>query len=297
MNINYFRLCVLAFSLTLGTIAQAQVRSKTYEQYINKYKDIAIDEMNKHHIPASITLAQGILESGAGQSWLAQASNNHFGIKCGISWTGNTVRHDDDARSECFRAYKHPKESYEDHSKFLMTGQRYAFLFKLDPTDYRGWARGLKQAGYATAPDYANRLINLIELYELYKYDYKSNMKWVFTNTNPHQPYLANGLVYVVARFGDTWKSIGKEFDISSRKLIKYNDLYKDYILKEGDIVYLEKKRIRADEEHIIHQVRPGDSMHSISQRYGIQLKNLYKMNKMKPEDPTPSIGFYLRLR
>lgn len=297
MSINYFRLCVLAFSLTLGTIAQAQVRSKTYEQYINKYKDIAIDEMNKHHIPASITLAQGILESGAGQSWLAQASNNHFGIKCGISWTGNTVRHDDDARSECFRAYKHPKESYEDHSKFLMTGQRYAFLFKLDPTDYRGWARGLKQAGYATAPDYANRLINLIELYELYKYDYKSNMKWVFNNTNPHQPYLANGLVYVVARFGDTWKSIGKEFEISSRKLIKYNDLYKDYILKEGDVVYLEKKRIRADEEHIIHQVRPGDSMHSISQRYGIQLKNLYKMNKMKPEDPTPSIGFYLRLR
>ena len=294
---NYFRLCVLAFSLTLGTIAQAQVRSKTYEQYISKYKDIAIDEMNKHHIPASITLAQGILESGAGQSWLAQASNNHFGIKCGISWTGNTVRHDDDAKSECFRAYKHPKESYEDHSKFLMTGQRYAFLFKLDPTDYRGWARGLKQAGYATAPDYANRLINLIELYELYKYDYKSNMKWVFTNTNPHQPYLANGLVYVVARFGDTWKSIGKEFDVSPRKLIKYNDSYKDYILKEGDIVYLEKKRIRADEEHIIHQVRPGDSMHSISQRYGIQLKNLYKMNKMRPEDPTPYVGFYIRLR
>lgn len=297
MSMNYLRLCILACSFMIGTISQAQVRSKVYEQYIDKYKHIAIEEMNKHHIPASITLAQGILESGAGQSWLAKASNNHFGIKCGISWTGNTIRHDDDARAECFRAYKHAKESYEDHSKFLRTGQRYAFLFKLNPTDYKGWARGLKKAGYATAPDYATKLINLIELYGLYNYDQKSNRKWVVNNSDAHQPYLANGLLYVVARAGDTWKSISKEFDISSRKLIKYNDLYKEYILKEGDIVYLEKKRVRADEEHIIHQVRPGDSMYSISQRYGIQLKKLYKMNKMRPEDPAPYVGYYIRLR
>ena len=125
----------------------------------------------------------------------------------------------------------------------------------------------------------------------------KSNRKWVQNNTDTHQPYLANGLVYVIARAGDTWKSIGKEFEISQRKLIKYNDMFKEYELKAGDIVYLEKKRPRADEEHIIHQVRAGDSMYSIAQRYGIQLKKLYKMNKMKPEDPAPQVGYYIRLR
>lgn len=276
---------------------QAQTRNRQYEEYIHKYKDLAIDEMKRYRIPASITLAQGLLESGAGKSTLARKSNNHFGIKCGGDWTGRTVRHDDDARNECFRAYKHPRDSYEDHSKFLKGRSRYASLFKLKITDYKGWAHGLKKAGYATDPRYAYRLIDIIELYELHKYDTKDGIKWMKEFPNPHQPYLANDLLYIVVRPGDTFKKLSKEFDISQRKLRKYNDLYKGYVLKPGDIIYLDKKHRRADKEHIVHVVRGGESMYSISQKYGIRLKNLYKMNKMKPEDPSPKVGDILRLR
>ena len=276
---------------------QAQTRSRQYEEYIKKYRDLAVEEMKRYHIPASITLAQGLLESGAGQSELARKSNNHFGIKCGGDWRGNTVSHDDDARGECFRAYKHPKESYEDHSKFLVNRPRYASLFKLQITDYKGWARGLKQAGYATNPRYADQLIGIIELYGLHQYDTKEGLKWMKENPNPHQPYIANDLLYIVVRSGDSWKSISKEFDISQKKLRKYNDLYKGYTLRVGDILYLEKKKKRADKEHIVHVLRAGESMHSISQKYGIRLKNLYKLNKLAPEDPAPKTGTILRLR
>lgn len=275
----------------------AQKRNSQYEEYIRKYNKLAVDEMKRYHIPASITLAQGLLESGAGRSTLARKSNNHFGIKCGGDWTGRTVRHTDDAPNECFRAYKHVKDSYEDHSKFLRNRSRYAALFKLKITDYKGWAHGLKKAGYATDPQYAYRLIDIIELYDLHKYDTKSGIKWMKEFPNPHQPYLANDLLYVVARQGDTFKKIGKEFDISSRKIRKYNDLYKGYVIKPGDIIYLDKKHRRADKEHIVHVVKPGDSMYSISQKYGIRLKNLYKMNRMRPEDPSPKVGDILRLR
>ena len=276
---------------------QAQTRSRQYEEYIKKYRELAVEEMKKYHIPASITLAQGLLESGAGQSTLARKSNNHFGIKCGSDWRGKTVSHDDDARGECFRAYKHPKQSYEDHSKFLLGRPRYASLFKLKITDYKGWARGLKKAGYATNPRYAEQLIGIIELYDLYKYDTKGGLKWMKENPNPHQPYIANGLVYVVVRSGDSWKGISKEFDISQKKLRKYNDLYKGYALQVGDILYLEEKNKRASKEHIVHVLRAGESMHSISQKYGIRLKNLYKLNKMDPEDMAPETGTILRLR
>ena len=276
---------------------QAQTRNKQYEDYIKKYRELAVEEMKKYHIPASITLAQGLLESGAGQSTLARKSNNHFGIKCGGDWTGKTVSHDDDARGECFRAYKHPKDSYEDHSKFLAGRPRYASLFKLKITDYKGWARGLKKAGYATNPRYADQLIGIIELYELYKYDEKNYLKWIKKNPNPHQTYIANDLLYIVVRAGDSWKSISKEFDISQKKLRKYNDLYKGYALQVGDILYLEKKNKKADKEHIVHVLRAGESMYSVSQKYGIRLKNLYKMNKMDADDPAPEVGTILRLR
>lgn len=276
---------------------QAQTRNKQYEDYIKQYRDLAVDEMKKYHIPASITLAQGLLESGAGQSTLARKSNNHFGIKCGSDWQGKTVRHNDDARGECFRAYKHPKQSYEDHSKFLAGRPRYASLFKLKITDYKGWARGLKKAGYATDPRYAQRLIDIIELYDLDKYDKKGGLKWMKENPNPHQPYIANGLLYIVVRAGDTWKSISKEFDISQKKLRKYNDLYKGYELQPGDILYLEKKNRKAQKEHIVHVLRAGESMYLISQKYGIRLKNLYKLNKMDAEEPAPEVGTILRLR
>ena len=276
---------------------QAQTRNKQYEDYIKKYRELAVEEMKKYHIPASITLAQGLLESGAGQSTLARKSNNHFGIKCGSDWRGKTVSHDDDARGECFRAYKHPKESYEDHSKFLAGRSRYASLFKLKITDYKGWARGLKKAGYATNPRYADQLIGIIELYELHKYDEKNYLKWIKKNPNPHQTYIANDLLYIVVRAGDSWKSISKEFDISQKKLRKYNDLYKGYALQVGDILYLEKKNRKADKEHIVHVLRAGESMYSISQKYVIRLKKLYKMNKMDADDPAPEVGTILRLR
>ena len=293
MNRLIFTLVSLFALFTL----QAQTRNKQYENYIKQYLDIAVEEMRKYRIPASITLAQGLLESGAGQSTLARKSNNHFGIKCGNDWRGKTVSHDDDARGECFRVYKNPKESYEDHSKFLAGRPRYASLFKLKITDYKGWARGLKKAGYATNPQYANKLIGIIELYELYKYDTKDGLKWIKENPDPHQLYLANGLLYVVVRTGDTWKTISKELEISKKKLRKYNDLYKGYELQTGDILYLEKKNRRAPKGYVSHVLRAGESMHSVSQKYGIRLKRLYKMNKMKEEDPVPEVGTILRIR
>lgn len=280
-----------------GLLLHAQTRNRQYEAYIKQYRDIAVEEMKKYRIPASITLAQGLLESGAGQSSLARKSNNHFGIKCGSDWRGKTVRHDDDARRECFRAYKHPKDSYEDHSKFLANRPRYASLFKLKITDYKGWAKGLKKAGYATNPRYAQQLIDIIELYDLHKYDQKGGLKWMKDHPNPHQTYLANGLVYIIVRAGDSWKSISKELGISQRKLRKYNDLYKGYALQAGDILYLEKKKRKASKDYIVHVLRSGESMYSISQKYGIRLDRLYKLNKMSPEAPAPATGTILRLR
>ena len=273
-----FRLTAIVALLLISVAVQAQRRNSRYNEYIKQYAPLAVEQMREHRIPASITLAQGLLESGAGQSTLARKSNNHFGIKCGSNWRGRSVRHDDDARNECFRAYRNPKDSYEDHSLFLKRGARYAFLFKLKITDYRGWARGLKKAGYATDPSYANRLITIIEDYDLYKYD-------------------TRGLIaYVVARDGDTFQFLGKEFDISWRKLVKYNDLHKDYTLEAGDIIYLKGKRKKAAKPYTVYIVRDGDSMHSISQKYGIRLKNLYKMNR-KDAEYVPEVGDRLRLR
>lgn len=282
---------------------QAQYRNQRYVEYINQYSELAVEQMKIYKIPASITLSQGLLESGAGQSTLSQQSNNHFGIKCPGKWSGKTVRHDDDARDECFRAYGHPRESYEDHSKFLTSGSRYAFLFKLDITDYKGWARGLKQAGYATDPSYANRLITIIESYELYKYDkkgYRSSNDKVekkqHINRLTHQTFIMNDVLYVIARRGDTFESIAEEFDTFARKLIKYNDLNKDYTLAEGDMVYLHKKKKSAAPKYTVHTVRENDSMHSISQRYGIRLDNLYKLN-VKPGEYVPQVGDLIWLR
>ena len=292
-----FRLTAIVALLLISVAVQAQRRNSRYNEYIKQYAPLAVEQMREHRIPASITLAQGLLESGAGQSTLARKSNNHFGIKCGSNWRGRSVRHDDDARNECFRAYRNPKDSYEDHSLFLKRGARYAFLFKLKITDYRGWARGLKKAGYATDPSYANRLITIIEDYDLYKYDTRglSNREarnlekelkkkpWL---ANPHQVYIANDIAYVVARDGDTFQFLGKEFDISWRKLVKYNDLHKDYTLEAGDIIYLEKKKRKG---HISlkrtpHIIKPGESMYDIAQKYGIRLESLYKINDL-PDD------------
>lgn len=245
MKLSHWLIFMCLICITVST--SAQKRNKVYEDYIHKYRGIAVDEMKHYRIPASITLAQGLLESGAGKSELARKSNNHFGIKCGGSWDGRSVRHDDDARNECFRAYKHPKDSYRDHSKFLRSGARYAFLFRLKITDYKGWARGLKKAGYATDPQYANRLINIIELYDLDKYDHKGGLEWAEEFPNPHQPYLANELLYVVARRGDTFKSLGKSLisvtvscvNIMNCLRTMYSAVVKSYIWKKSVVVLL----------------------------------------------------------
>lgn len=304
LRLSFILFLLLGTSVLVCAMTNAQ-KNRLFLEYIKQYNEMAVDQMLRYKIPASITLAQGLLESGAGQSQLAKRSKNHFGIKCGGDWRGRTVRHTDDAPNECFRAYGNPKDSYEDHSKFLSGRARYASLFKLDITDYRGWARGLKKAGYATDPSYANRLIQIIEDYELYKYD-KFNKRDMraekreeerVTSGTAHQVYLANGLLYVIARRGDTFKGIGDEFDTSARKLIKYNDLHKDYTLMPEDIIYLKAKKKKADKKYTVHVVGDGDSMHGISQRYGIRMKNLYKMNKKDMDDYVPEMGDRLRLR
>ncbi len=277
---------------------KAQMKwNQAYQTYVNQYKDLAIEQMLRYRIPASITLAQGLFESRAGLSDLARQGNNHFGIKCHTSWTGARQYHDDDARGECFRVYQDAKESYEDHSKFLAKQPRYASLFELSITDYKGWARGLRRCGYATNPQYANKLIQIIELYKLHDYDKAKRYDHFMANhSGTDQPVNAEGLLhpirmfnenyYLKARKGDTFKSIGKEVGISWRKLAKYNERDKHDILQEGDIIYLKKKKRKAPKEfkNIPHIVKPGESMYSIAQKYGIRLERLYKMNNLGPD-------------
>lgn len=278
----------------------------TYQQYIDQYKDCAIEQMLKWKIPASITLAQGILESGAGRSELATKGNNHFGIKC-HGWTGAKVYHDDDLRGECFRAYASAFDSYEDHSQFLAKGKRYSSLFKLKNTDYRGWANGLKAAGYATDPKYPQRLIDIIQLYKLYEYDKaKTYDKFMTGHAKDHQvagmplheikKYNKN--YYIIARRGDTFMSIALEIGISYKKIAKYNERAVNSPLEEGEIIWLKKKQTKAAKEYKgrKHYVRAGDSMYSIAQKYGIRLKSLYKKNRLSP-DYTLRVGDELKLR
>lgn len=278
--------------------------SNAYEAYILTYYPIAVEQMHRHKIPASITLAQGLLESGAGKSELTRKSNNHFGIKAHNGWTGPTTSTMDNGRMCKFRVYNSARESYEDHSQFLMK-PRYASLFELSTTDYKGWARGLKKAGYAEDPAYPQKLINLIERYGLYEYD-KYSKKDVAPVINSHvgnsfagnRPiFRSSGLLYVVANNGDTFRSLSDEFGISRRKLIKYNDLYKDYNIKAGDIIYLEKKRNKATKEYRFHTTANGESLYSISQKYGVKLKSLYKMNPEYENYTTLKVGDVINVR
>lgn len=292
--------------LACASMAIAQTKwNQRFQTYIDQYKDVAIEQMLKYHIPASITLAQGLLESGAGSSKLTRQANNHFGIKC-HGWQGGTIYADDDYRNECFRAYTNAYESYEDHSRFLVNGSRYRSLFSLGEKDYKGWARGLKKAGYATNPQYADRLIDIIQLYELYRYDSaKDYDKFYAHHTRDHVVggvlhaiYEFNDNYYVKARKGDTFESIAKEVEISARKLAKYNERDRHDKLVAGDIVYLKKKKKKAPSSYkgLLHNVRSGESMYSISQAYGIRLKSLYKMNDLSPYYQI-KVGDKLRVR
>lgn len=299
---------LLIITFVFAVVSAKIQPNSAYRTYISRYKDLAIEQMIRYKIPASITLAQGLLESGAGRSKLTRESNNHFGIKC-HGWKGRKVYHDDDARGECFRAYPSAYQSFEDHSKFLANSPRYSRLFKLRITDYKGWARGLKACGYATNPRYANMLIDVIETYDLNKYDrahkYDKHIVALLSKGKSsatefqHRIYMNNKNYYFIAREGDTFKSIAKEVGESYRKLAKYNERDKHDVLHEGDIIYLKKKRTKADKKFkkYTHRVSAGESMYSISQMYGIRLKNLYKMNDLDPRTYVMKVGDRLKVR
>jgi LysM repeat protein len=307
-------------SITPGSITTDR------KQYIDRFGELAISEMNRTGIPASITLAQGLLESDNGNSTLAVKANNHFGIKCHDEWKGQRIYHDDDRRNECFRKYESAWESYRDHSDFLRNRQRYAFLFELEPTDYKGWAKGLKKSGYATNREYAELLIRIIEENNLQVYDrgivaktddpvdqvvvsenqhetdpekYNSEVTDIdnFTvDLNPRSLAQINRIDYVVVKPGDTFIELAEEFELMYWELFKYNELSKDAAMEPGQILFLQPKRNKAEFGCDYHTVEEGETMYSISQKYGVKLARLCKMNWME-EGEEPAVGQKLWLR
>ena len=273
--------------------------SNPYEEYIERYCDLAVEHQEQYGIPASITLAQGLLESAAGRSRLAAEGNNHFGIKCHKEWKGKTMLRDDDAPNECFRVYHTPEESFDDHAKFLRR-TRYEKLFRLDITDYKNWAKGLRECGYATDPNYAARLITIIERYSLYSYDTEDGRDPEEIAAFIHQMLVTShpvrrsrGLHYVVAVPGDTYATIAKEFNISSKKLMGYNDVHRDGEIKAWEEVYLEDKLEEAPSGITVVTIGEGESIHSIAQRFGIRIDVIKALNKKAKDRP----GTKLRLR
>ncbi len=284
------------------------------EEYIQRYQLLAIEEMNRSGIPASITLAQGCLESGDGNSELARKSNNHFGIKCKSSWRGKKVYYDDDEKNECFRKYKTVEESYIDHSDFLMGNPRYSALFALKTTDYKGWARGLKKAGYATSKVYAHKLIEIIEKHKLHRLDKKMDYDQIMAFEQkkvgnkgisndltiyayePHEIVNRNRVKSVVARKGDTYETIAQELGLNEWVLYKYNNQAAGYRPMENEVVYIQPKKNRTKKNKPIHRVEAGETMHYISQLYGIKLSYLYWRNRIKKgQQPVPGQIIYLR--
>jgi LysM repeat protein len=266
-------------------------------QYIKKHKDLAISQMRQSGVPASIILGQACLESAYGKSSLATEGRNHFGIKCHSSWNGEKIYYDDDLKGECFRKYKTDEESFIDHSDFLRYNKRYASLFDLKPTDYKGWARGLKKAGYATNPQYAESLIKVIEDNKLYLYDKgvtiqisspvtleKIELENFVIQLN-RKIYTRNGVKYVIANEGDSFDVIADEFKLTKRQLLNYNDLNRKAKIYAGQELYIKPKKKRSDPNFPVHIVQEGETMYQISQYYAVKLKSLYRYNQMKPGD------------
>ena len=272
--------------------------------YIDKYSDIAIKEMKRTGVPASITLAQGILESNAGQSVLATKGNNHFGIKCHNDWKGKTMKMDDNAPKECFRVYPNAEASFRDHSDFLRSRDRYKSLFELKQTDYKGWARGLKQAGYATDPGYADKLITLIEDYELYRFDKgvkvsvkppleieepkvvqlepRPGMKYQesVTFSTARKVYSQNGVPFVYSEAGETYASIAASNGLFLKELLKFNDHEQELALEPGTMVYLARKKAQGPvgvNKYVVE--KDGETLRDIAQRFGIRYAALQKLN------------------
>ena len=303
-------LFIVFFSFSVSGNAQSG-KQYSREDYILAYKDLAVRQMKQSGVPASIILAQGMLESNNGNSTLAIEANNHFGIKCHDNWRGATIYHDDDRRNECFRKYRKPEESFIDHSDFLRDTRRYAFLFDLAPTDYKGWARGLHKAGYATNPDYANMLIKIIEDNKLYLLDrgvdiqvasHHGKKSHVDDNSyfvdiyKQHRVSETNGVKYVVAKEGDSFESLAKELEMMRWQLFKYNDLPKDATITSGEVLYVKPKRRSASREYPTHIVDSSETLQQISQKYAVKLKMLYKRNGLKPgEEPIAGQKIYMR--
>jgi hypothetical protein len=304
------------------------IKKASYLEYIKLYAPVAIREMKDYKIPASITLSQALIESGAGKSELAVSANNHFGIKCHQGWKGETYTHDDDAPGECFRKYKSADESFRDHSLFLTSRPRYVPLFSLDIYDYKAWAMGLKKAGYATNPRYAEILIKVIEDYELYKYDRfdgklparerkqptseikKHSLSVYFlpdyvqpkaeeftlvdTLKNGRKIYMNNGLLFVFAEKDDSFLSIANAFNKSVGRLARYNEMKRKDDLVEGQIVYLEKKKLNGIRN--LYVVRDYDTWFSIAQFTGVNIKALKELNIIDANKlPNPGIPLNLK--
>ena len=310
---------LLLLTTLLLCAATATGQKMTRKQYIEKYAATAVREMKATGIPASITLAQGCLESGNGNSTLATKANNHFGIKCHNNWKGKTIKHDDETPGECFRSYPSADESFRDHSDFLRYRDRYASLFNLEPTDYKGWAYGLQKAGYATAQTYAASLIRIIEDEELWRYDQldvqarealpptpmEAERSTVFRPLPGHKLYTAslsreirttNGVPWIRARAGDTYAGLAKEYNLFTPELLHFNDRSRKEPLQEGEVVYLEAKKRESAPNLDKHVVEEGETMYQLSQRYAVKMKKLYQYNNLRP-GTQPEPGTILLLR
>lgn len=288
------RLIALFLLLPLMMFAQKEV---DILPYIAQYKDLAVREMQQYRIPASITLAQGIHESNAGTSELARNARNHFGIKCKAEWTGGKYYYDDDAKGECFRVYDEAEKSYVDHSLFLSTRDRYKSLFSLSPTDYSGWAHGLKAAGYATNPKYASILISIIERYQLYQLDTGT---YTFTppTTQPaapakpqpaapvysREPTEFHNIRMITARDNEDPEAIAREFHSEPELIRAYNDLLPGQAFRRGEPIYLQPKWPTGSQES--HKVQADETLWMIAQRFGIRLKSLCYLNNLETGTP-----------
>ena len=315
--------CALA-AAAICADAQKSTGNSPQERYIYTYSDIAVAEMQRTGVPASITLAQGIIESGSGLSTLAVNGNNHFGIKCHNNWKGGTMKMDDDAKDECFRTYESPEQSFRDHSDFLRYRDRYKFLFDLDRRDYKGWAFGLKQAGYATDPSYANKLIRCIEQYDLSRFDFLTNEELANVPESPNKleepvavrsggfapvqeefrfslsrvMYSLNDVAFVYAQEGETYKFIAKDHHLFLFEILLFNDEKKGAELVPGQIVYLESKKRKAPaglEMYIVAQ--DGESFHNICQRFAVRENAIKLLNRMLEAEPKLYEGDVLKLR
>jgi len=315
------KLLLSFISIFTAAILVAQDEA-TIREYISKYKDIAIAEMQRTGIPASIKLAQGIHETSAGTSVLVQKSNNHFGLKCKTEWTGMTVKHTDDAPNECFRKYSNPADSYKDQSDYLRNTPRYASLFELDPTDYKSWATGLKRAGYATNPKYAPVLIKLIEEYGLQDYTLialgklkESDLANKISITDPVmiQPGPAEEIVlpepvkpsYPTGEFkinetkvvyitkGTSYLSVAQQYNIPLARIFDFNDMKETEAADKDRLIYLMRKRKTGNNE--FHIVRPGETLHDIAQEEAIRIESLLEYNYLS-YNSKPAIGEKLNL-